>query len=187
MSQSILYASMALSLAAVIAAVILAIRKQPKERGQMCLRETWMTAVLGVMLIALGYVVCAMKLMDETVAGTGMNSWLFVAGFQLVSQLLGAYSLLYAFVKKTQVFEERIELISAFGSVKTVYWDDIVKVDKSMLGRSLKLTTKDKEIVSISGDSAKFREFAGYAVKRIRPAEGKALLKQIETRMRTGR
>ncbi len=74
MSQSILYASMALSLAAVIAAVILAIRKQPKEKSQMCLRETWMTAVLGMMLIALGYVVCAMKLMDETVAGTGTNS-----------------------------------------------------------------------------------------------------------------
>ena len=72
---SAIYASIALSLVLLAGTAVIAVRSQPRDYGLVCLRETWMTTVLALMLIALGLAVCAMKLIDPSLAGEEADSW----------------------------------------------------------------------------------------------------------------
>ena len=56
--QMTLYASLALSAVILIAAALLIVRNQPSDKGLACLCETWMTAVLGGMLVLIGIAAC---------------------------------------------------------------------------------------------------------------------------------
>lgn len=184
---SILYASAALSLVLLIGTAVLAVRSQPKDYGLVCLRETWMTTVLALMLIALGLAVCAMKLIDPTLAGEEADSWWFAAGFNLVCQLLGDFTLLFALVKKVVAFDDRILVISVLGKRREVAWEDVTRVEKSPMSRSVKLTDRRGDTISINGESRDYAKFAQLAKDKIRPAQGRELLEQVESRLRRGR
>lgn len=183
----ILYASMAAAVALLAATAVLTACSQPKDKGLACLGETWMTAVLGLMLVAMGFAVCAMKLIDPTVGGEEESSYLFVAGFNLVCQLLGCFALLFTYVKKVIAFEDHLLVISTFGKDREVLWKDIVKVEKAVTSRTIKLTDKDGRVVSVNGSAKAFARFADIAKEKIRPRQGKELLNQVESRLRIGK
>ena len=69
-----LYLALAAGVALLIASTVLIIKRRCKDTGIICIRETWMTAVLGVMVIALGFAFPVLKLMDGTLGGTDGQS-----------------------------------------------------------------------------------------------------------------
>ena len=63
-----LYLALAAGIMLLLAAIALIVRRRCKDTGIVCIRETWMTAVLGLMIIALGFAFPVLKLMDGTLA-----------------------------------------------------------------------------------------------------------------------
>ena len=185
--QMTLYASLALSAAILIAAAVLIARNQPSDKGLACLCETWMTAVLGGMLVLIGIAACIMKLIDPAVAGEEQDSYLAVAGINVVCQGLGAFCLLFTFVKKVIAFDDHVLTISTFGKRREVLWKDIVKAEKPVLSRAVKLTDKSGNTVTVNGDAKAYAQFVDIAKQKIRPRQGKELLDQVESRLRLGR
>lgn len=185
--QMTIYASLGLSVVILAAAAVLIARSQPEDKGLICLRETWMTTVLGAMLVLIGIAACVMKLVDPAVAGEDRNSYLSVAGINLVCQGLGAFCLLFALVKKVIAFDDHVLTISSFGKCREVLWKDIVKVEKPVMSRAVKLTDRSGGVVTVNGDAKAYARFVELAKGRIRPAQGKDLLNQVESRLRLGR
>ncbi len=185
--QTAVYASLALTVVILAASVVLIARNQPSDKGLICLCETWMTAVMGGMLVLMGIVLCVTKLVDPSVAGEDRTSYLAVAGLNVVCQGLGGFCLLFAFVKKVIAFDDHVLTISSFGKRREVLWKDIVKVEKPVLSRAVKLTDKNGGTFTVSGGTKAYARFAELAKQKIRPREGKALLDQVESRLRLGK
>lgn len=182
--DKILYASCAAAVILLIATIAMIVKNRCADTGLVCLRETWMTAVIGAMLIIIGFWVVPLKLIDPEVAGTDETSYWFVAGFGLLCHLLGDFSLLFTFVKRVVLFEDRVENCSAFGRCKTLYWADIVKVEKPMTRQAFRLTDKDGNIISVSGSSKACKQFVDFAKTKIKAANGSNLLHQVEHRLK---
>lgn len=182
--DKILYASLAAAVVLLIAAIVMMVKNRCTDDGLVCVRETWMTAVMGVMLVAMGVFITVMKLIDPAVAGTDESSYWFVAVFGLLCHGLGAFMLLYTFVKRIVLFEDRIEDCSPFGITRTMYWDDIVQIEKPMTRKAYVLTDRDGNTVSVSGDSKASQAFVDFARTRIKSAKGTNLLYQVERRLK---
>jgi hypothetical protein len=185
--QTILLSSVVVSVVLLLGSGVFIARSQPGDKGLACLHETWMTAVMGVMLIALGFAICAMKWIDPTIAGEGTNSYWFVAGFNIVCQLLGIFALLFTWVKKVVAFDDTLLVISPFGAQKVISWNDVVKVEKPMTSRAVKLTDVRGSVVTVSGDAKPYARFLALAKKKVRPRQGQELLDQVEKRLRMGK
>ena len=108
MSNWMLFLSLAAGAVLLVAAVGVIVKKHCRDTGLLCVRETWVTALLGAMLIALGFAFPVMKLMDNTLAGTGSQSQWIVAVFSLLCHLMGDFTLLFTFVKCTVLFDDRM-------------------------------------------------------------------------------
>lgn len=182
--DKILYASCAAAVIALIAAVVMIVKNRCTDTGIVCVRETWMTAVIGVMMIALGFWILSLKLTDAAIAGTDENSYWFVAGFSLLCHLLGDFALLFTLVKRVVLFEDRVEECSAFGKHKTIYWEDIIKVEKPMTRKAYVLTDKDGNVISVSGDNKACNQFVDFARTKVKAASGSNLLHQVEHRLK---
>lgn len=102
-----LIACLVLGAVAFLATLVLIWKRRCRETGLLCIRETWMTAVLGLMLLALGFAFPILKAMDPTAAGTDARSYWFVAGFGLACHCLGDFALLFTCVKCTVLHEDR--------------------------------------------------------------------------------
>lgn len=181
--NSILYASGAAAAVLLIGTVIFILRSRYEGDGLMCLKETWMTAVMGAMLIAMGCWVLYMKWTDAAVAGTDRTSYWFVAGFGLLCQLMGDFALLLTFVKRIVLFDDRVEAVSAFGRRQILYWEEIVRVEKPLTRRAFKLTDKNGGCITVSGDNKACSDFAAFAQAKVRAAQGSDLLRQVEARL----
>ena len=182
--DKILYASLAAAVLLLAAAIVLMVKNRCTDTGLVCVRETWMTAVMGVMLMVMGVFIAVMKLVDPAVAGTDDSSYWFVVVFSLLCHLMGAFMLLFTFVKRTVLFDDRIEDCSAFGFTRTMSWGDIVKVEKPVTRKAYVLTDRDGNVISVSGDSKAGREFAEFARTKIKSASGTHLLHQVERRLK---
>lgn len=184
--DKILYASCAAGIILLIAAIVMTVKFRYTDTGIVCIRETWMTAVIGGMLIALGFWLSGLKLMDATVAGTDETSYWFVAGFSLLCHLLGDFALLYTMVKRVVLYEDCVESCSVFGKCSTLYWADIVKVEKPLTRRAFKLTDKDGNIINVSGDNKACKQFVDFAKTKVKAASGSNLLHQVEHKLKGG-
>ena len=182
--DKILYASLAAAVILLIAAIVLMVKNRCTDPGLVCVRETWMTAVMGVMLMAMGVFITVMKLTDPSVAGTDKSSYWFVAVFGLLCHLLGVFMLLYTFVKRIVLFEDRIEDCSPFGITRTMYWGDIVQVEKPVTRKAYILTDRDGNTISVSGDSKASKAFVDFARTKIKSAQGTNLLHHVERRLK---
>ena len=167
-------------LAATIAFVI---KRRCKNPGIICIRETWMTAVLGLMIIALGFAFPLLKIMDNTMAGTDRNSYWFVIGFSVVCHLMGDFTLLFTFLKCSVLFEDRVVEYSPFGGQNVIYWQDVVRVEKPMMKSAYVLTDRNGNTVSVSGDKKASAQFVDFAKEKVKNASGSDLLRQVEYRL----
>lgn len=183
MNHGILYLSLAAGAALLAVAVAVIAKKHCRDTGLLRIRETWVTAVLGAMLIALGFAFPVMKMADNTLAGTGSESSWIVLGFSLVCHVMGDFTLLFTFVKCTVLFDDRLVAYSPFGAQSVIYWQDIVDVKRPVTGSAFVLTDRKGTTVRVSGDSKASREFAQFAQSKVKSISGAALLHQVERRL----
>lgn len=178
-----LIACLVLGCAALLATLVLIWKRRCRETGLLCIRETWMTAVLGLMLLALGFAFPILKTMDPTAAGTDARSYWFVAAFGLACYCLGDYALLFTFVKCTVLHEDRAVAYSTLGAQQTLYWADVVRVEKPVTRSCYILTDQDGNSIQVGGDSKASRQFMEFAREKVKGASGTELLRQVEHRL----
>lgn len=182
--DKILYASIAVAVLLLAGTIFLSIKKRPEGLSDVCVREDWMTAVMGAMVIVLGIWFAIMKLQDPALSGSDATSYWYIAGFCVVGNLVGDFMLLYTFVKRVELYEDRVESYSALGKCTTLSWSQIVQVKKPMMGRSTKLVSSDGTVISVSGAPKACDAFVDYARPRINSAQGSNLLKHVENRLK---
>lgn len=183
MNNWILYLSLILGAALLLAAAVIIMKKRCRDTGLLCVRETWMTAVLGAMIIGLGFAFPIMKLMDGTLAGTDSQSFWIVGGFGLLCHLMGDFALLFTCVKCAAVYDDRVAAYSPFGAQTVIYWQDVVQVEKPMMKSVYVMTDRNGCSIRVGGSSKAVREFVEFAKTKVKNATGAALLHQIEHRL----
>lgn len=182
--NKILYASIVLAVLLLAGTIYFCIKKRPEGLSDICVREDWMTAVMGAMIIVLGMWFVIMKLQDPALSGSDAMSYWYIAGFCVLGNLLGDYMLLYTFVKRVELYDDRVESVTAFGYVTTLRWGQIVQVKKPMMGRSTKLIGTRGTVISVSGSPKACDAFVDYARPKINSAQGGNLLKHVENRLK---
>lgn len=185
--NSILYASGAAAVVLLIATIVLCVRNRCEDDGLLCVKEPAFTAVMALMIIAMGVWLIYLKLTDPTIAGEDRDSYLFVAVFSLVCHLMGDYCLLFTFVKRVVVFDDHLDDCSSFGVHRTLRWNEIVKVEKPVTRKAFKLRARDGSAITVAGTDKAFREFAQIAQDKIKSSQGKDLLNVVENRLRHNR
>jgi len=178
-----LYLAVAAGAVLLAATVVFILKKRCKDTGLVCIRETWMTAVLGLMIIALGFAFPVMKLMDGTLAGTDDNSYWFVIGFSVICHLMGDFALLFTFVKCAVLFEDRAVEYAPFGNQSVVYWKDVVRVEKPLMKSAYEITDRNGNSIHVSGDKKGAQQFVDFAKEKVKNAAGADLLRQVEHRL----
>lgn len=182
--DKMLYAAIAVAVLLLAGTVFLCVKKRTEGLSDVCVQEDWMTAVMGAMAIALGIWIAVMKLQDGSLSGTDEASYWYIAGFCLACNLMGDFMLLYTFVKRVELYEDRVESVSALGKVTTLRWNQIVQVKKPMMGRNTKLISEDGTVISVGGSPKACDAFVEYARPKINSAQGGDLLKHVENRLR---
>ena len=182
--NNILYISGAAAMVLFVATIVLILRNRCGDDGLLCVKETPFTAVMALMIIAMGVWLIYLKLTDPTIAGEDRDSYLFVAVFSLICHLMGDFCLLFTFVKRIVVFDDHLEDCSVFGQRRTLCWNEIVKVEKPVTRKAFKLHGKDGRVVTVSGTDKAFKEFADIARDKIKGSQGKDLLNVVENRLR---
>lgn len=178
-----LYLGLGAGVLLTIATIVLILKKRCRDSGLICIRETWMTAVLGVMIIALGFAFPVLKLMDGTVAGTGDQSYWFVIGFSLICHVMGDFALLFTCVKCVVLYEDRAVEYSPLGDQNVICWKDIVRVEKPMMKSAYELTDRNGNTIHVGGDKKASQQFVEFAREKVKNAAGADLLRQVEHRL----
>ena len=178
-----LYLALAAGAVLLAATIGLILRKRCRDTGIVCIRETWMTAVLGLMLIALGFTFPVLKLMDGSLVGTDAQSFWFVVGFSAVCHLMGDFVLLFSCVKCTVLFEDRAVEYGLFGDQNTIFWEDIVHVEKPLLKSAYEITDRNGNVIHVGGDKKGSAQFIEFAREKVQNAAGADLLRQVEHRL----
>lgn len=153
---------------ALCAAVYLIIKHGYQEDSLFSIRQTSITAVLGMMAFLMGIVMGGMKLADPSIGGSNPESYLLIAGFGLVSALLGCYMLVYAFVYRVEVHNAYLMYRDAFGRTKKIYWNQIREVKKPLNTAGFKLVLNTKDEVVITGPKKALETFSRLMAERTR-------------------
>ena len=185
--DKILYAACAAAVLLLAGTIVLIVRNRYEDDGLLCVKETPFTAVMALMLIAMGIWLIYLKLTDPTISGTDRNSYYFVAGFSLACHLMGDYCLLFTFVKRIVVFQDHLEECNIFGKRRQLRWVEVVKVEKPVTRKAFKLHGKDGTVLTVAGTDKAYKEFAEFAQDKLKSSQGKDLLSVVENRLRGGR
>jgi hypothetical protein len=179
----ILLASGALCIVLIIAAPIQIIIRQPKkQKGELIrMSETVVTAVMGGMLIALGFFILYMKNANSTIAGTDQNSYLFVGVFAVVSVAFGCGIMFYTFLQKIIACEDRVVFVTILGQYKVLYWDEIREIKVRFMSNKVTLIGKSTQFI-VGGEPKTYKEFLKIAKKKIRPEVGSDVLEKLLSR-----
>lgn len=181
--DKIFYLAMAAGLLLLAATIVLILTRRCKDPGILCIRETWMTAVLGLMIIVLGFAFPVLKLMDPTLMGTDTQAGWFVVGFSILCHLMGDFTLLFTCVKCTVLFQDRAVEYGFFGDQNVIYWEDIVRVEKPLLKSAYVMTDRNGNAIHVSGDKKASQQFIDFAKEKVKDASGSDLLRQVEHRL----
>ena len=158
-------------------------RRQPQQQQGELLRlsETKATAVMGGMLIALGFFILYMKTVNVTIAGTDQTSYLFVGGFALMCVAIGCGIMAYTFLQKVIAFEDKVVFIPIIGRTKQLYWNEISEIkvpfltnNATFIGKSCKFT--------VGGEPKTYKEFIKIAKKKVKPEVVSDVLEKLLNR-----
>ena len=178
-----LYLALAVGVLLLAATAVLIVKRRCRETGMVCIRETWMTAVLGLMIIALAFAFPVLKLMDGTLAGTDDQSYWFVIGFSVICHLMGDFALLFTCVKCAVLFEDRAVEYGPFGDQSVVYWEDIVRVEKPLMKSAYVITDRSGNEIRVSGDKKASAQFVAFDREKVKNASCSDLLHQVDHRL----
>lgn len=179
----ILLISVLLCIALVLAGSILIITKQQKKREDELLRlsETAFTAVMGGMAAVLGFFLLYAKYTDHTVAGSDTTSYFFIGGFAVICVGIGCGILLYTFLKKIIVFNDRILYVTIFGRHKEIYWNKISELRIPFMSNKVTIIGKNTRF-TVGGETKAYKKFIKIAKEKIITEVGSDVLEKLSGR-----
>ena len=178
--DKLLYLSMAAGTAALIFSVMLAVRVPKQAPCVFKIEETKTIFGMTLLSVLLGYGVEIYKIYDPSVGGTEKGSYGMIAVIGFAAILIAAYTVMYTLIKKIYVYDDRLVVIDELARIRTVYWGDIVSVERPGMQRAAKFTCADDYSFTVSGANRKYKQFMNYLEPRLKSSREKNLLKNIE-------
>lgn len=168
----------------ILASMALIIKRQPKRQQKelMRLSETVFTAVMGFMMIALGVFLLYQKYTDPEIAGTDINSYVFICGFSIVCVACGSCMMPYTFLKKIIACEDRVIYVTILGECRELYWRDVTEVKLPLMSSKITLIGKNTRFVA-GGETKAYKEFIRIAKNKIRAQVGSDVLDKLSDRL----
>lgn len=177
----------AVSFALLLATLATLGRDGAGREGGVVLHDTLSGLLWAFLLLTSGVTLVAAKYQDPAVAVEGDASWWFVGACLVGCTLAACLVLLYVLRRRVCADEEGITLVGMFGGRRRVPWSSVETVSTSVLGKSVKISTRDGDSVSVNGGNASYRAFLEYAARHLERKQGKELLRQVEENIVTGR
>ena len=175
-----IYLSLAAGTAALLWAVILSIRAPKQEPCVFKYEETKTIFGMTFLSLLLGYGVEIYKLIDPEVGGTGTGSYGMIAVVGLMAILMAVYTILYALNQKIYVYEDGLVVVNALAKANTVFWEDIISVDKPGMQQAARFSCRGDFVFKVSGANKNYKRFMNYLEPRLKEVKGKNLISQIE-------
>lgn len=184
--MTVLIAAAVLDAALALAGILFTVRRRlPAQPDELCrIGETKMTLVLGALMALLSVFMLYSKFNDASVAGTGADSWVFVGALSVLCMAGAAFTLPFTLVKTVVAFPDHALYRSVLGEEKTISWKQVAGMKSGMLSKSLKITAADGTVITVNGDTAQYKKFVAAIKDLVRPAAGRELLENLESRMR---
>jgi len=160
----------AVSVLMVVACLIFILlrRRKPQPGDLLILRETGMTAVLGIALWLEVLIILYFAVMMPERILVDDNSRINTAIFMLLGAVVGSAAMLYAFVKCIVVREKELIEINSFGGQTTLEWAEIKSVSAPM-GKRLTITDAQSKSMKIGGESKGLQKFLQLAIEKLPP------------------
>lgn len=175
-----IYLSLAAGTASLIWATEVCLRAaRPKSE---CFRYEETKTIFGMsfLSLALGYGVEIYKLTDSSVGGVGTGSYGMIAVIGLIAILMGVYTILYAVNQKIYVYEDKLLVSDLFGKSRTVYWEDIISVERPGMQQGARFSCSGDFSFKISAANKNYKEFMSFAEPKLKDVKSKKLISQIE-------
>jgi hypothetical protein len=168
----------------ILAGSIIIINRQPKrQQGElMRLSETAFTAVMGGMMIALGFFILYAKYADPAVAGTDETSYIFVGCFAVMCAAGGCGIMLYTFLKKIIACEDRVLYVDILGQCRELHWSEITEIRLPLMSNKITLIGKSIRFVA-GGEPKAYKEFVKIAKNKIRPEAAGDVFEKLSDRL----
>lgn len=164
-------------------AVAVAKRGGPEQGELFRIRETPMTAAMGLALWVEAFFLLYVLLTRPDQLAPSVRSRINAYLFLVVSAVLGGAMILYSFVKKILVFDDRVTYVSALGQRKTLRWDEIDEVRVTQTKR-LTLLKKGGVQFTVGGRTEAYRRFIKFASKKVPPEAGEDVLAGLKTALK---
>jgi len=149
-------------------------RKERFADAQFVVKETPLTAVLGILLFAEAAFLCVlMERRGVTIdlsSAFGRN----IAVFLAASALLGAFLFCYSLVRRVAVYADRLVFRSSFGSLFELRWEDVSAV-KLTQTRRMKLANKEGAGFTVGGEKKGYSRFIVLASKLLPAQAGREI------------
>lgn len=138
----------------VAATVVIILRKKNiKIKGEeFCIRESRITAFLGIALWIEGGVIAYYSITVPERIFLNNNSIVNVCIFMAASVLLGSGMMLYTFVKRIVFTQNELILVNLLGELTRIGWNNIRGVSRTN-GKRLAFQDKDKTRIVVGGNS----------------------------------
>jgi|GEM_PF-677147 len=162
---------------------ILLRRHKPQHGDLLILRETGMTAVLGIALWLEVLIILYFAVMMPERILVDDNSRINTAIFMLLGAAVGSAAMLYAFVKCIVVREKELIGINSFGRQTSLKWAEIKTVSATP-GKRLTISDAQSKSMKIGGESKSFQKFLQLAIEKLPPEiDRKPLRSKIRQKM----
>ena len=159
--------------------MIISRRQKTLENELFRIKETYMTALLGLGLWAeagaILYIMCTVPEKLAMTQTSTINTYIFLGA----SIILGAILNLYYFLKNIIIGETYITYVSILGSTTTFNWNEINKVKLSQ-GKRLTLISKNSNKFTVGGDKGPYKKFIIIALNKIKPEVGQDVLHHLK-------
>lgn len=170
--------------AVMLAGSMVIVRRNPRKSDAKYVIEDSKT-LMGLMALSvfLGYWLLILRLQDPSLGGEGWQGLALCAFLGTLLLALAAYMILYCFVKKTYVYEDRIEVVTPFGRRRSEEWNNILTITPNGMTKGARFTFADDYSFTLSGANKNYKDVMNFAKVRLKGREGKALIKEIEKNM----
>jgi len=181
--MTFLIISITLSIICLAATIYLVAKKNPKRQEKELLRlsETKLTAGMGGLLILMGFFLLIIKLIDPTRGGSDTNSYLAVSLLALLCVVSGSGILLFTFLKQIIATEDKLIIVSLFGTTFDMPWKEITEIKLKPLSSKVTFVSK-KNSVLVGGDPKTYKKFIAIAKTKIPTRVSHDLLDKLNNR-----
>lgn len=175
--------SLILSITCLAGTFYLVMTKNPKKTEKELLRlaETRFTAVMGGMLIIMGFFLLVVKMIDPTRGGSDPTSYIFASLLALLCVASGCGIMLFTLLKQIIAHEEKLVIVSMFGKRTNLFWKDITEIKLKPLSSKVTFVSKNKNLL-VGGEPKTYKKFIAIAKTKIPTRVSHDLLDKLSNR-----